>query len=152
MGHEMTLAEWARRLPPLTSLNGVLLRPPAGAPPEHVAVAGMALRLTTPSSAWFVPAHAWPYGLVSVIEIPAVDLLAWTVVGAACGDMAIYDGDAVYVDGSRYGLSDQERATVEHVKHGDASPYPLRVRFDDGRPGQYKLSEIRGVVRARGGL
>ena len=72
---------------------------------------------------------------LEVVDAP--DILEWEVESS----LIIEDGDTVTVDATHYGLSDNEKAVVTTVNIEDASPYPIKVRFANGRRGQYARKE-----------
>lgn len=55
-------------------------------------------------------------------------------------------GDRVLVPNGNYrARPEYEWATVDHIKEGDGSPYPIVAVFDDGVRGQWRRDEIADV-------
>lgn len=48
-------------------------------------------------------------------------------------------------NGSYRERPEYEWGTVERIKEGDGSPYPVVVRFDDGVKGQFRFDEVTNV-------
>lgn len=58
----------------------------------------------------------------------------------------------VLVRGAPYQLHGMHWAAVERIMQGDAAPYPIRVRFHDGRRGQYSIGQLLAASPTRAAL
>ena len=48
----------------------------------------------------------------------------------------------VLVDTSEYGWPGTHWCSVDYIKEGDGSPYPIVVRLNEGQLGQFKFTEV----------
>ena len=108
----------------------------------------MILRMYSGDQAWMVYPEDFEKSGYPVYLIEAHDILDWEVSEKT---LMIGDQDTCYVDGTQYGLSDREKVTIVRVKGGDASPFPVIVKFKNGAEGQYKVKELRMIVKSKGG-
>jgi len=108
------------------------------------------LRFLSLDMVWLMDSYVEPPGGVNLIlvSVEKDEFLDWEACPPEKQKLPmIRDGDRLFIDGTAYGRSDGVRVVVESVKEGDGSPYPISIRFSDGKPGQCKLSEVKAVMR-----